>query len=152
MSYNSWFQSHGEKHKKIMDKLYHLSNEECIHYFRFENMVQKEPDFCPLYKEHKKCHENETLNCYFCACPNFRFNDNGFEKQKSKTLFSTCDIASKDGSQYISNDAIHQNCAGCFVPHSETYIKKNFKRDWFEAMKKVNKNMKINVMSKKESL
>jgi hypothetical protein len=137
MSYSSWFQSHGEKHKKIIEKLTHLSDDELIEYFRFDNMVKNEFDFCPLYAKNKKCHDNEELNCYFCACPNFRFNDKGFEQVEKRTLFSTCNIESKDGSQYISDDAIHQNCAGCFVPHSEAYIKKNFTRNWFEAMSKV---------------
>ena len=47
MSYGSWFQEHGEKHKKIIEKLAHLSDDELIEYFRFDNMVKKEPDFCP---------------------------------------------------------------------------------------------------------
>lgn len=138
MSYSSWFQAHGKKHKKIIDKLSHLKDEELIKYFRFTNMVQNEIDFCPLYAQNKKCHDNTELNCYFCACPNFRFEDDGIEIIEEKTLFSICSIKSKDGSQYISEDAIHQNCAGCFVPHSETYIKKHFTRNWFEAMKQVN--------------
>ena len=138
MSYSSWFQEHGEKHKKIIEKLSQLNDDELIKYFRFNNMVQNEPDFCPLYAENKKCHDNKELNCYFCACPNFRFNDEGFKQVEKKTLFSTCNIDSKDGSQYISDTAIHQNCAGCFVPHSEFYIKKYFTRNWFEAMYKVN--------------
>ncbi len=140
MSYSSWFQAHGEKHKKIIDKLSHLSDNELIKYFRFDNMVKHEPDFCPLYAKNKKCHDNEELNCYFCACPNFRFKDEGFETIEERTLFSTCNIDSKDGSQYISDTAIHQNCAGCFVPHSEAYIKKHFTRDWFKAMSEVTKN------------
>ncbi len=140
MSYSSWFQAHGEKHKKIIEKLTHLNDDELIEYFRFDNMVKNEPDFCPLYEKNKKCHDNEELNCYFCACPNFRFKDEGFKKIEERTLFSTCGIDSKDGSQYISDTAIHQNCAGCFVPHSEAYIKKYFTRDWFEAMSKVDKN------------
>jgi len=140
MSYSSWFQAHGEKHKKIIDKLSHLNDDELIKYFRFDNMVKEEADFCPLYAKNKKCHDNEELNCYFCACPNFRFKDEGFETIEERTLFSTCGIDSKDGSQYISDTAIHQNCAGCFVPHSEAYIKKHFTRDWFEAMSKVNKH------------
>jgi len=139
MSYASWFQEHGEKHKKIIKKLSHLSDAELIEYFRFDNMVKNEPNFCPLYEQNKKCHENKELNCYFCACPNFRFNDEGFKEVDGKKLFSTCSIDSKDGSQYIFEDAIHQNCAGCFVPHSEKYIKKNFTRDWFNAMNQVKK-------------
>jgi hypothetical protein len=120
-----------------MDRLTELSDDDVIAYFRFDNMVVNEPDFCPLYKENKKCHDNHTLNCYLCACPNFRFDDNGFSKEAEKTLFSMCNIESKDGSQYISDDAIHQNCAGCGVPHHKTYIQKVFDRDWFKMMKEV---------------
>ena len=79
----------------------------------------------------------KELNCYLCACPNFRFDDNGFKKVEEKTLYSTCNIESKDGAQFISDDAIHQNYAGCLVPHHEAYIKKNFSRDWFKIMKEV---------------
>jgi len=140
MSYALWFEEHGKKHKKIINKLQHLTDEALIRYFRFDNMVKNEPEFCPLYKEKKMCHENKELNCYFCACPNFRFKDDGFEQIEKKVLFSTCGIDSKDGSQYIMEDAIHQNCAGCFVPHSEAYIRKYFTRNWFKAMNKVNKN------------
>jgi hypothetical protein len=137
MSYISWFQAHGQKHKAIMSKLTHLSDDKVIAYFRFENMVEKEPDFCPLYKDNKKCHDMEDLNCYLCACPNFRFKDDGFKKLEEQTLYSTCSIDSKDGAQFISDDAIHQNCAGCLVPHHEAYIKKFFSRDWFRIMKEV---------------
>ena len=137
MSYSSWFKAHGEKHKEIIKKLSHLNDDEVIVYFRFDNMVQNEPNFCPLYADNKKCHDNKELNCYFCACPNFRFKDEGIKQIENKTLFSICHIKSKDGDQYISDDAIHQNCAGCFVPHSEAYIKKHFTRDWFEAMDQV---------------
>jgi len=137
MSYSSWFQSHGEKHKEIVDRLSHLSDDQLIEYFRFENMVKNEPEFCPLYAKNKKCHENEELNCYLCACPNFRFKDEGFEEKEKRTLYSKCNINSKDGSQYLSDNAIHQNCAGCFVPHSEAYIQKHFSRDWFKIMRNV---------------
>jgi hypothetical protein len=121
-----------------MDKLQNLSDDEVIAYFRFENMVEKEPDFCPLYLENKKCHDIEVLNCYLCACPNFRFNDVGFKKVNEKTLFSTCSINSKDGATFETDDAIHQSCTACLVPHSETYINNNFSRDWFFSMKNVN--------------
>ncbi len=137
MTYLSWFQTHGKKHNAIMNTLTHLGDDEVIAYFRFDNMVKKEPDFCPLYKEHKKCHDMEDLNCYLCACPNFQFDDEGLKKPGEKTLYSTCSIDAKDGAQYISDDAIHQDCSGCLVPHHESYIKKVFSRDWFKIMKEV---------------
>jgi len=137
MSYKSWFQSHGKKHKEIVDRLFHLNDNELIKYFRFENMVKKEPNFCPLYKDNKKCHDIETLNCYLCACPNFRFDDSGFRKEENRTLFSYCHMDSKDGTQYKSDNAIHQNCVNCFIPHNEVYIKKIFSRNWFKIMNSV---------------
>jgi len=137
MSYREWFDTHAAKHAAIIEKLAHLGDEEVIKYFRFENMVINEPDFCPLYAENRKCHDTPELNCYLCACPNFRFNDKGFRIEEGKTLFSTCSIESPDGDRYIGDTAIHQNCAGCIVPHRESYIRKVFSRDWKAIMKEV---------------
>ncbi len=138
MSYIDWFINHGNKHAKIMEKLKDKSDDEVIEYFRFDNMVKEEPDFCPLYEENKKCHDYNELNCYLCACPNFRFDDKGVRKKDEKTVYSYCSIDSKDGAEFIGEDYIHQNCSGCIVPHKETYIRKNFSRDWFKVMKEVN--------------
>ena len=125
MSYQSWHQEHAQKHKKLLEKLRELSDDEVIEYFCFENMVLKEPDFCVLYKENKKCHDMKNLNCYFCACPNFRVE----EKQ------STCAIKSKDGGSIEAPDGfIHQDCSKCTVPHKEEYIKQHFSRDWLKVM------------------
>lgn len=135
MAYNQWFKQHGEKHAKIMQKLTHLSDKEVIEYFRFENMVEKEPDFCPLYAKNQKCHDMEQLNCYLCACPNFRFDDVGFEEREGKQLKSYCAIDSKEGATFEGKDALHQNCSGCKVPHHESYIATQFHRHWFEVMK-----------------
>lgn len=143
MDYNTWFESHGQKHKNIMAKLEGLSDADVIAYFKFENMVEKEPDFCFLYQENKKCHEMEDLNCYLCACPNFRFDDDGFSKEDDQVLYSTCNIDSKDGAQFVSEDAVHQDCSECTVPHHEAYIQKHFARDWFEIMRSV-QNVKEN--------
>jgi hypothetical protein len=135
MTYTEWFEKQGNLHGKVMEKLKDKTPDEVIEYFRFENMVENEPDFCPLYKENKKCHDYEDLNCYLCACPNFRFSDEGFEKVGEKTLYSSCSINSKDGGQFEGEDYIHQDCSGCIVPHRAKYIKKNFSTNWFETMK-----------------
>ena len=138
MTYEEWFLKQGELHKNVMKKLTNKSIDEIIEYFKFENMVKNEPDFCPLYKDNQKCHDMENLNCYLCACPNFRFKDEGFSKtEDGKTLYSVCSINSKDGDQYIGEDYIHQNCSGCVVPHRAKYIKNHFNTNWFEVMKDV---------------
>ena len=134
MTYSEWFESHASKHRKIIKKLQHLSEDELIHYFRFENMVKMEPGFCPLYAKHEKCHDMEGLNCYLCACPNFRFDDEGIRKVGERTLFSYCSIDAKDGRQFFSGKAIHQDCSGCTLPHQEAYIRKHFSRDWEHIM------------------
>jgi len=139
MTYNDWFESHGNKHKNIMKKLENMSDSNVISYFRFENMIEKEPDFCTLYKENKKCHEMDILNCYLCGCPYFRFDD-GLSKEDTKVLYSTCSIDAKEGAKFVSRDAIHQDCSGCTLPHNEAYIKKHFRRDWFEMMQNVKQN------------
>ena len=138
MSYSTWFNEHAHKHKKIVDKLVALgyTKEQIIDYFDFENMVKNENAFCPLYKENKKCHEMESLNCYLCACPNFRFDDKGIKKVNENTQYSFCDIDSKDGSQSIYGDKIHQDCSKCGVPHHKSYVEKNFDLDWEKIMKK----------------
>jgi Zn-finger protein len=126
MSYKNWFENHSTKHKNIINKLENYSQQEIIEYFRFENMVINEPDFCALYKENTKCHDIENLNCYLCACPYFRVLANKSE----------CSIDSKNGSKIESKDNfIHQDCSKCTIPHKEKFINKNFSKDWKFIMK-----------------
>ncbi len=137
MSYGEWFEKHADKHKKIVDKLvaHGYTKEQIIDYFDFENMVKEEIDFCPLYKDNKKCHEMQELNCYLCACPNFRFDDNGIKKIDAKTQYSFCAIDSKDGEQGVYGDKIHQDCSKCTVPHHKEYVQNKFDIEWKKIMK-----------------
>jgi hypothetical protein len=138
MGYSEWFDEHAAKHKAIVEKLLKrgFNKEQIIDYFDFDNMVEAEPDFCPLYAEKKKCHDMEKLNCYLCACPNFRFNDSGLRKENAKTVYSECAIASKEGKPGIFGDAIHQDCSACTVPHHRGYIEKVFDTEWQKIMEK----------------
>ena len=135
-SYKQWFQDHADKHKALVEKLLGqgLSQDEIIAYFRFENMVEHEKEFCELYKTKTKCHEMEDLNCYLCACPNFRFNKTPQQKN-GKLIHSHCSIESKDGSTFEHEGNVHQDCSGCLVPHYENYIDKHFSTNWMEVMK-----------------
>ncbi len=138
MGYKRWFDNHAKKHKQIVDKLLEkqYTKEQIIDYFEFENMCREEIDFCPLYAKNKKCHAVEDLNCYLCACPNFRFDDEGIEIIGQNTQYSSCDIESKDGKQGIYGEKIHQDCSNCLIPHSRDYIYKYFDPDWRSIMKR----------------
>jgi len=136
LTYTSWFDAHATKHKKIVTKLLvkNYTNEQIVEYFDFDNMLIKEPDFCLLYKDSKKCHDMEKLNCYLCACPHFRFDDKGIKKIGENTQFSICDIDSKHGSQGLYSDRIHQDCSKCQIPHHASYILKHFDLEWTKIM------------------
>jgi hypothetical protein len=144
MSYTSWFDEHAKKHKKVVQKLLAegMDKEAIIAYFDFENMVENEPDFCPLYRKNnedgslgRKCHDLEALNCYLCACPNFRFNDEGIEERGGKKVYSYCAIDSKEGRQGVYGEKIHQDCSGCTVPHHVSYVRKHYDEEWETIMK-----------------
>ncbi len=137
MGYSNWVSKHATKHKQIVQKLLaqNYTKEMIIEYFDFENMKAKESDFCPLYAKNKKCHEIESLNCYLCSCPNFRFNDDGIKNIEAKTQYSFCAIDSKDGKQGIYGEKIHQDCSRCSVPHHKEYVEKHFDLDWMKTMK-----------------
>ena len=128
MSYRSWFLNHAKKHRVIIDKLASKSKEEIIEYFRYENLSKKEPDFCPLFKKNKKCHEIEDLNCFLCACPNFRFSD------KSVDIKSYCAINSPNGKDITFKGITHHDCSDCLIPHEDRFIDEVFDKDWLKIM------------------
>jgi len=134
MSYSTWFNEHAKKHKKIVDKLVvkGYTKEQIIDYFDFDSMVKNENDFCPLYKEPKKCHDMKSLNCYLCACPSFRFNDKGLDIYNKMKILSRCEI--DNGEKFAGKGVIHQDCSSCTVPHHKAYVKKNFDLDWKKIM------------------
>ena len=132
MSYQRWFNKHANKHKKIVQKLQTDDIDEILEYFSYNNLKEKEPDFCPLFAQDKKCHDIENLNCYFCGCPLFRFDD------KAEVVKSRCEINSKFGREIQSNGIVHQDCSFCLLPHKKSFIKKYFDYDWAKAMKHCN--------------
>jgi len=138
MSYEIWFEKHAKKHKQIVSKLLknNYTKDEIIKYFDFENMSKKERDFCPLYAKDQKCHDIQELNCYLCACPNFRFNDDGISYDGKYKTLSKCEI--NNGEDFIGKDVIHHDCSSCSVPHLKDYVKSNYNEDWKEIMKNCN--------------
>ena len=138
MTYGEWFEAHARKHASVMEKLLAkgMDKNAVLDYFDFDNMVTAEPDFCPLYAEKRKCHAMQKLNCYLCACPNFRFDDEGIAVENGKRIYSSCAIDSKEGKAAVYGDAVHQDCSGCTVPHRRDYIEKVFDTAWEKIMAK----------------
>jgi len=125
MRYDEWLDEHQKKKEQILAKLQGFDSKEIVEYFDYDNMVKKEKDFCLLYAMDKKCHDIKELNCFFCACPHFEFDDDGLANVEHKTLYSKCCINSKYGGIFEYNDAIHQDCTQCYIPHKKSYVKKN---------------------------
>ncbi len=132
MTYSEWFEAHAAKHAKLMRKLESKSMEEVLDYFEYENLSQCEPDFCPLFAEGKKCHDMEHLNCYLCACPEFRFDD------AAPVVKSWCAIDARAGKRFTYAGVSHQDCSDCLLPHTRGYIRKQFDRDWRRIMHRCN--------------
>ena len=137
MGYEEWFRDFARRHRAIVEKLSHLSDEELVDYFDYDHMRIAHPDFCPLYRQGLKCHAMENLNCYLCGCPYFRFCDEGIDRIGGKVRYSLCSIDARGGGTAESAEAIHQDCSGCLLPHRKSFILRHFDRDWSRIMKDV---------------
>ena len=138
MTYLDWFLEHNKKHHAIVEKLIAKGNkkEAIIDYFVYENMVKMEPSFCLLYAHNEKCHKRDYLNCYLCACPHFRFNDEGLKIEEGINYKSECFIHSKKSGYFVYEKVSHLDCSACSVPHTKAYIRKHFDVDWKKIMQK----------------
>jgi hypothetical protein len=134
MTYREWYRDFGEKHRRIVEGLEGLDPEAVTEYFRYENMRERHPDFCPLYAEGKKCHDLEELNCYLCGCPHFRYCDEGIDTVGGKIRYSLCAIDAREGKAFETEEAIHQDCSDCPLPHLRGFILKHFDRNWSRIM------------------
>ena len=117
MTYTEWEEAHKKKRDGVLSRLTHLSAKEVEEYFLYRNMSINEPDFCGLYKDNKKCHDIEDLNCFLCGCPFFIYEDKGLFVEGGVTTYSTCSINAKEGSQFLSGNSVHQDCTNCTIPH-----------------------------------
>lgn len=129
MTYKEWNEDFTQKRDTIIAKLQKMrfSHKEIVDYFVFENMVKKEPDFCLLYAQNKKCHDTSYLNCMMCACPFFRFDDDGLAKEGDLLIKSECTINSKNAKRFVYEGVVHLDCSDCKVPHTKQFVMKNSK-------------------------
>ena len=121
MTYEEWNKEHIVKRSEILKKLKGKSYKEIREYFQYNNMMINEPDFCGLYKTKTKCHNMKNLNCFCCACPYFKYNDDGLYKKGEYTVYSECSINSMKGKEFIYQNTIHQDCSYCTIPHTSKF-------------------------------
>lgn len=133
MSYLNWFIKTSQKHKILLNSLQKkgYSKSKIIDFFDFDNLKNIEPKFCTLFIKDKKCHNMNSLNCYMCACDNFRF------KLNSKNI-SYCKLGL--GERFEKDKKIYQNCLKCKLPHQKRYILKRFNFDWSRIFIKTYRN------------
>ena len=126
MTYSSWSKEHIQKRSALLISLVEkgFSNDDIVKHFSWANMVRSHPEYCGLYAENKKCHNLQELNCLFCACPHFVFNDNGLYIEGLKTVYSRCGIDSRFGTEFEYDIAIHQDCTLCLIPHTKQFAYK----------------------------
>lgn len=127
MTYSFWAKSHIGKRSELLRILIDkgFSEEDIVKHFNWSNMVRAHPDYCGLFAENKKCHNLQELNCLFCACPHFIFNDNGLYIEGIKTVYSKCGIDSRFGTEFEYDIAIHQDCTLCLIPHTKQFASKH---------------------------
>jgi len=124
MTYQNWQEAHQRKRQTLQSSLEArgLSKEEIIDYFSFDNMCEKEPDFCVLFLQKVKCHNVKELNCYLCACPYFILHED-------QPVQSSCGLGSKFAAHFTVDGNTHCDCTHCSIPHTSKCALKFYTQD-----------------------
>ncbi len=125
--YATWLKKHLQKRDTIVSRKKELSNESLLEYFDYESLSKSEKSFCPLFEKGVKCHKLESLNCFFCACPYFRFYDTPVETE-GKKVHSYCSINSRFAKVFSDGIDEHLDCSDCFVPHRRGFARRNLRK------------------------
>ena len=124
MTFAAWTKAHNKSVDLILEKLKGSTVDEIFNYFNYDNMVEAEPNFCPLYKDNIKCHNVNNLNCFLCSCPFFKYSDNmPIHYDMGIKVMSVCTINAKDASAFVSGREQQCDCSNCLIPHSEHFVK-----------------------------
>jgi len=113
-----WYVEFAVKRMKILKKYNLKTAYDVANFFIKSNLMEKEPDFCPLFKSCKKCHDipDDELNCFFCACPYYDFD----KWDEDKKEFGGCLVHSKIG---FRNEYGYWDCSECVAVHRKVFVK-----------------------------
>ena len=128
MTFEEWLVDHDGKVQEVLGRLNSTDPNVIIEYFDYDNMAEKESDFCPLYNMGEKCHDTNKLNCYYCACPYFmESDDEPFGYNGDVKIMSTCSINSTKAGTFIQDGVQQCDCTNCHVPHNARFALKYLK-------------------------
>jgi len=126
MTFKEWEDDHVEKVEVILKKLEGESKLAITNYFDYDNMVKMEPDFCPLYATNTKCHDIDSLNCFLCSCPFFKYSDDlPLRTENGIDVMSVCVIDSNTAGTFTQNGKQQCDCSGCHIPHKKRFVKRH---------------------------
>ncbi len=115
-----WFKQYRNKIRTIIDnENLSLHFEAIAEFFLYQNMQQKYPQFCELYKKDKLCHNNlpkEKFCCLFCGCPFYNYDI----WDQENNVFGGCNINSTDG---FRNENGYWDCSNCSFVHHILWVK-----------------------------
>ncbi len=112
-----WYEDFIRRREEIVRNKGLSSPEAIANYFTYENISREYPDFCPLFKSNKVCHNmsRKELVCYFCACPYYDYEYYDEEKKE----YGRCRINSKYGKR---NEWGYWDCSACLLPHRAKFV------------------------------
>jgi len=112
MKFSKWTSGHKSKLETIIENILDKSVSDIIDYFEFDNMKDKESDFCPLYRTFTKCHVTNKLNCFLCGCPYFKYSDREpIAIVENKKIMSVCTISSKQAKSFEIDGIVQCDCS-----------------------------------------
>ena len=99
--------------KKLSREIISKRIDSLIEEYDFESRKKSHSEECICYKQNKKCHNLEKLNCFFCFCPHY-----DIEKEKGG-----CKINSSKGKYIKQGDKEIFDCSNCDYPHKRNNVK-----------------------------
>jgi Zn-finger protein len=83
--------------------------DEFVDEWDFNTRRKIHPEECVCYRQNKKCHNIEELNCLFCYCPNY-----------IRTIKEgACKIESPKGKYIDNHEGKIWDCSDCDFPHTK---------------------------------
>lgn len=93
---------------ELASEIINKNVEELIESYDYENQKKVNLHGCICYEQDVKCHNLESLNCFFCYCPNY-----------DRTIKEgACKINNPKGKYIDNHEGKIWDCSDCDFPHT----------------------------------